>query len=148
MTRVEVQALGPDLGMTDEALTRASRAESHVRARRFTSRFFDCAVIVLFLAAIWAPLLGRWTGLALPASVANELRRPAPMPALELSARGVAAFPAAFDAYFNDNFGFRNELLYGYAVAKVMGLGESWAKTVIVGRDGWLFFDARYDDGT
>src|SRR4051812_3290489 len=111
---VELQALGPQLGMTDDAVVRAASDEvetPRARIRRATRRFFQFTTVALFLAAIVMPMLTRWAGLAPASSVASEQRRLAQMPPLPTSRAGLGAFPGAFDAYVNDNFGFRNELM-------------------------------------
>jgi hypothetical protein len=147
----ELQALGPQLGMTDDRVVRAATDEvetPRTRGIRLTRGLFNCATVLLFLAAIATPMLARWTGMAPPPSAASEQRRLAPLPSLTRSAKGVAAFPAAFDEYVNDNFGYRNELMRGYALTKVFGLHDSCASSVVVGRDGWLFLDGRINEAT
>ena len=48
-------------------------------------------------------------------------------------------FRAKFEAYFNDQFGFRKRLIYWLAVVKVQGLGVTSTPGVTLGRDGWLY---------
>jgi alginate O-acetyltransferase complex protein AlgJ len=49
-------------------------------------------------------------------------------------------YPERLSAYFNDNFGFRNALLsFGSRVMFALGV-PSTHPSVVVGRDGWLFY--------
>ncbi len=52
----------------------------------------------------------------------------------------LAAFPARFEAFFNDQFGFRKRLIYGLNVTKVVALGVSPHPKVIFGSKGWLYY--------
>jgi len=54
-------------------------------------------------------------------------------------------YPERLSAYFNDNFGFRNALLsFGSRVMFALGV-PSTHPSVVVGRDGWLYY-TDYED--
>ncbi|HVS39712.1 MAG TPA: hypothetical protein VMS17_29415 [Gemmataceae bacterium] len=98
------------------------------------------AFIASFAALIACPLLASLFGFG-PAAQLNEKRRLAPPPQFGLKGRLLAAFPAAFDAYFNDHFAFRDQLVYAYQRTLVQGLGVSpQPDLVAIGRDGWLYY--------
>jgi alginate O-acetyltransferase complex protein AlgJ len=93
-------------------------------------------VLVLFIAA---PLLGAWTGLA-PSPESGEFRTLARRPELKPTRASVNAFPAAYERYYNDHFGFRQALVRAHSRMKYRLFNESPLATVIKGREGWLFF--------
>jgi hypothetical protein len=65
-----------------------------------------------------------------------ENRRLAPFPVF--SETPVSEWPAKFEAYFNDHFGFRNTLIRRYnRLMKKAGKSNR----AIVGEDGWLFYN-------
>jgi hypothetical protein len=101
-------------------------------------------LIGLFLGALLSPLI---TMEILPsqATSSDEYRTLAPMPSWPLTVRALAEFPSGFGLYFNDHFGFRRPLIRVQALVKVRWLGESVSPQVIVGKDGWLFFNANYE---
>ena len=49
-------------------------------------------------------------------------------------------FTKAFDQYFADNFGFRNEFVFANNIGKVKGLRTSSFDDVVLGKEGWLFY--------
>jgi hypothetical protein len=115
-------------------------------ARVPRSRFADGALVVLFLTAISAPLIGSMLGLDFGRLKENRTR--APRPELKLQRQELAEFPGRFEAYFNDSFGFRDQLIRWNNRAKVSLLGISTSSLVMIGKRGWLFFlyDHAIDD--
>ena len=51
------------------------------------------------------------------------------------------AFPRKFEAFFNDRLPFRNNLVMLKSAADYYAFGTSPNRKVIIGKDGWLFFD-------
>ena len=93
----------------------------------------------LFLAVLMIPLVRMANTSAV---LAHEQRARAPMPSLAAGRQ----FPEAFDAYFRDSFGDRDELIRWHNLLKFRAFGESPVPAVIVGRQGWLFY-ATPEDG-
>jgi hypothetical protein len=90
--------------------------------------------IVVLMAAAWlAPF-------AVRAPDIQENRVLAPKPAWPHAIGDLKAFRKASDAYVADHFGVRRHLI-GVLNRLRMLTGVSGSKRVIVGRDGWLFFD-------
>jgi hypothetical protein len=87
------------------------------------------AVIGVFLAALLVPL---------GASTARIGTRTATAE----SATADASPPSLFGwlDYFDDHFGFRQQLIRAHAWVSFRALGVSPSATVIKGRDGWLFY--------
>ena len=101
-------------------------------------RIVDSAIIVLFALGIGVPMAGGIVGRK--ARVAyGENRALAPKPALPRDRAALSTFPARFEAYYADRFGFRGTLLGWNSVAKASWLGISPTPKVAIGRDGWLF---------
>src|ERR1700730_18889009 len=69
----------------------------------------------------------------------SEKRRLAPPPPVRLSQPLEVSYTAAFESWWNDNFGFRRSMVVAYSRALV-ALGVSPTPSVILGRSGWLFF--------
>ena len=99
-------------------------------------RFGQYLTIILFVMALWLPLLGNVFGWELPGVTVNENRTLAQWP----NPVGVAwaVFPGAFDAYVRDHFGFRNSLIrlntkIKYEILKLRPEKVFW------GKDDWLF---------
>ena len=51
--------------------------------------------------------------------------------------------PRRFEAYFNDSFGLRDQLIRWNNLAKVSLLGVSTSSRVMIGKRGWLFYTCR-----
>jgi alginate O-acetyltransferase complex protein AlgJ len=103
-----------------------------------TPRWHDVVLIVCFLIAITLPLAGLVLHLDM-AFVLDENRELAPLPELKWDRAVLAGFPAQFEAYWNDNFGFRQRFIHWFNTVKVAVLGDSPNPKVILGRNGWLF---------
>ena len=69
----------------------------------------------------------------------TEKRTPAPFPHWDGSFAGLAAFPKAFEAWFDDHFGFRRPLVQAYHLMNML-LGTTGNSRVLLGQDGWLFY--------
>ena len=103
----------------------------------------NVAVIGLFLIAIYVPFFG---SLAMEdqESSAVERRTLATLPAIPETREALAEFPQAYGQYFDDHFGFRENLLRIYYRAKHR-LGDSPSAKVVIGKEGWLFLADRLD---
>jgi hypothetical protein len=97
---------------------------------------------LLFVGFMLLPLADTLWGIA-PQPPLYEKRTLHTKPTWNGSARALTRFPSAFEAYFNDTFGFRNLLTFAYNATTYYGLRESPSSQVILGSDGWLFYGAR-----
>lgn len=113
-----------------------------VRAPERSQRWFDLALVALFVASLGAMLAGVW--LARPPGVlVLERRNMHPWPTTADS--GYREWTAGFERAFGDRFGGRGVLTRLHHALKV-ALGASPVDNVMLGRAGWLFFlgeDAR-----
>jgi hypothetical protein len=100
------------------------------------------ALLAAFVAALWVPLLVTIAQRDRP-DAAQENRRLMPLPRVPSNWASLRAFPAAFQDYFADHFGLRADLIRWYRLLLVAGLGTSPIPDVVLGRDDWLFLNAR-----
>lgn len=108
---------------------------TQVRQRASTS------LIIVFLVMIWLPL-GR--ALLCPKTTAHlwEQGQAASFPPLKLNRKYLSVFPARFEEYYSKRFGFRDTLICWHNIIKVRWLKVSSSPNVLVGRNGWLFYNA------
>ena len=98
----------------------------------------------VFLALLWLPNLEavfHWDELP----QVNEKRALAKFPALQPGLAGLRSFVNGLEAFYNDHFGFRKRLVYWGQRWRTVWFQESPLPTVMIGRDGWLFYS---DDQT
>lgn len=93
-------------------------------------------LVLLFVAVIWVPLT---VMLVTPQKEVSELENRTLAPAPEFDIGEPEAYTADFERFFNDHFGFRQQLIYLYRLLEVKVFRVSRAGNVIFGRDGWMF---------
>ncbi len=98
-------------------------------------RMFDIVLIVSFLVSLFLPLVT----LRFEQASASEKRSLAPFPPWPGNANEIAAFPAAFEKWFDDHFGYRHRLVQAYHLM-CLALGTTGSGRVLLGKDGWLFY--------
>ena len=74
-----------------------------------------------------------------------ENRYTAEAPKFSLSS--IDSFPGEYEEYFNDNLPFRSFLIEANAAIDLHIFHQSPLKKVIIGKDGWLFYNAAGTDG-
>lgn len=128
------EALPPDAG-------------PRAKVRRAT----DLLLVVLFVGAIFAPLVGVKIGrhgwdIAQRAENRRMVAEPSLLRMRELHVnttkqrlKALAKFPGEFKYYFSDHFGFRSLLIRTHGLMMVKGLGVTSNPSVILGKDGWLY---------
>ena len=102
------------------------------------SKFNAYLFALIFLTAIFLPLAGSVIQTGTNTST-SEKRNLASAPEIPGSIKTLRRYPKIFDLYYRDNFGFRNNLLW-YNKLKYWA-GNSPSDKVILGKDGWLFFN-------
>ncbi|HVS57629.1 MAG TPA: hypothetical protein VHJ55_15465, partial [Casimicrobiaceae bacterium] len=95
------------------------------------------ALVSLFVTSLLIASIGSFRERA---SVADENRLPAALPEASSTLQGWLAFPGRFEHYFNDHFGLRARLLAVDHWARAAVFGVSPVPTVLVGKQGWLYF--------
>ena len=101
--------------------------------------------LVLFLAvcilpSVIYPLLGPYID---QENYENRVTAEAP----EFSLFSIAQFPKEYEEFFNDNLPFRSFLIEANAAIDLHIFHQSPLKKVVIGKDGWLFYNAAGTDG-
>lgn len=111
-------------------------------ARRRARRLGERIVIAAFVATLVAPSAKMLVGPPEPWELA-ENRHPAPAPTWPASAGEAAELPARFGRWFEDRFGFRRALIRVNALVSARVFGISPHRDVVLGEEGWLFYQGR-----
>jgi len=98
----------------------------------------DYLIVILFLCTISAPLVSTITRETKSVSE-MEQRKLAMLPELKFDIKSLIRYPLSFQTFFNDNFGFRDDLVRIHNYLMVFLLKTSPDKHFIIGRDGWIF---------
>ena len=72
----------------------------------------------------------------------NEQRNLATKPVL--SSSNIFEFPKQYEAYYNDNFGFRSWLIHTGGKIKYYLFNSSSLETVSIGKDSWMFLSGSF----
>ena len=91
---------------------------------------------LVFLALLVLPFVG-WLAGANDTDALAERRRLAERPSLPRDAAALRAFPAHFEAWWDDHFGFRSTLIR--RSTEIAGRVQRRQAEMGVGHDGWLF---------
>ena len=108
-----------------------------VRSRCRTAA--DAGLVILFIALLCLPTLRSLTNPS-PAQAGTENRRLAPAPEWRWKPEYLTVFPAKFEAFFEDRFGYRDLLIRWLSLARVRWLRTSPSANVVVGKRGWLYY--------
>lgn len=100
----------------------------------------NVVLITLFMVMLWLPTLDICFHID-SATLPKENRSLAQFPELKPGLGGLKKCIAGLEAYFNDHFGWRNQLIHWH---KRLELGlfperRGVSPSVIIGRNGWLF---------
>ena len=109
-----------------------------------TDKTQKAMIAALFISFLFLPPLAGLLGLVEPPQL-NEKRVRAFLPAVNWTPEALLKFPKQFEAYYNDHFGFRASLIRGFNYLKVFWLHSSPTDSVLIGKDGWLFYWDRYE---
>ncbi|HME44872.1 MAG TPA: hypothetical protein VKF36_17405 [Syntrophorhabdales bacterium] len=112
-----------------------------------TQRIFSLATVCLLIILLGLPFFQ--TSLRMfPDLKSEENRVLAPRPALKPGTPSTFwKYIQDYQNYFNDNFGFRNRLIQinSFINLKIFGVSPTPLPDVVVGRDGWLFYNVAHD---
>jgi alginate O-acetyltransferase complex protein AlgJ len=96
------------------------------------------ALIAIFLALLWLPTCD-WLWNLDQTKTANEKRTLAEFPRYG-SEKKLGAYLGNFDQFFDDHFGFRNQLVHWNTQWKHQLFDESPVERVLEGEKGWLYW--------
>ena len=103
---------------------------------------------VLWVVVLWVPAVQMVFHPFPDRSTLAENRVKAPPPRVGGGRFGIRGeFPREFDRYFGDNFGFRDSLIRSHASLLYGILRTSPTENVILGKEGWLYYNSP-SDGT
>ncbi len=94
-------------------------------------------LVILFVALLWLPLLGIPFGWQIRTEVVERRTLVDPPAWGEVPAQQAIK---QFMNYFNDRFAFRDAMIYAYCLAQVKLFHVSPSDTVVLGKEGWLYF--------
>lgn len=97
------------------------------------------ASVGLFLAAIVLPTLDTLVGIA-PEARVIEKRALSALPSAPTNREQLRAFPTAFQAWFDDHFGLRANLIRAHNRLKAEVLGQAPSDNLVIGADRRLFY--------
>ena len=100
-------------------------------------------VLLLGFCAVATSLCGILTFVGNPDPLANEKRRLARLE-FPTSLRQWEKFPRNFEAFFNDNFGFRTALIRLDSKVSLAFLGRLPSQQVTPGKNDWLFYTGEH----
>ena len=103
------------------------------------ARWVDYVLIIVFSLLLPLPLLDDCFHLD-PTRPQTENRLLADCPPKPASLADLEAYPAAWEKFFSDHFGFRNCLILWHNKLNWRGFKEKSTPLVLVGTDGWLFY--------
>lgn len=97
-------------------------------------------LIVSFIAIISLPMLA--VNLGFVTAQSAEKRGLAQKPTLNLREGNIEDFIIEYEAYVNDNYGYRNKMIRWNNMFKVKVLKVSPVDKVLLGKDGWLYYNS------
>ena len=110
-------------------------------------RIYAIATIVLFFSLIWLPVVQTIVPF-IKEPPNSERRALAPLPTIhQLTYDAIKSYRRNLQNYFNDNLGFRRLMIQWSSLVKIGVLDMSLINNVIVGENGWLFYN-NPKDGT
>src|SRR3954466_3610718 len=104
-----------------------------------TRRALNLSLIGVFALLLWLPTIDTFSHLD-HAPAFNEKRVLAPFPNLKQGIRNVGEYAKGLEAYFNDHFGWRRQLIHWHVLAEISVFKTKSSKGVVVGKNGWLFY--------
>ncbi|MGE4607620.1 MAG: hypothetical protein AAEJ52_12840 [Myxococcota bacterium] len=109
-------------------------APESITTPRSLNRIAILVAVAIGLLAPMAGLIGGYHGDV----AALEFREPALLPEIPRNAEKLRAFPSEMDAFLEDHFGFRSQLLALNSRLHV-AIGVSSLPRLMLGKEGWLF---------
>jgi alginate O-acetyltransferase complex protein AlgJ len=103
------------------------------------TRWTNVFLVAVFIALLWLPVFDTFFYFDHTPAF-NEKRLPAQFPQFKSGHDGLKKYASGLESYFNDHFGFRNQLVHWH-IQWQLALFYGGRSDVMMGKDGWLFFD-------
>jgi len=100
--------------------------------------------VVLFFFILWIPII-QMIHPILPEMKSTEKRKLAEKPRIRFNLKALENYPKQFNMHINDHYGFRNFLIRVNCMIHVNLLHTSPRRDVVLGREGWFYYDNRAD---
>jgi hypothetical protein len=104
------------------------------------SRSIKILTLVLFVTAIYSPLVGTLLGYTSDLTMI-ENRKLADFPSLHLDRPSILNMPKSLEAYFDDHLFLRDKLIWLHNYLLVFWLHSSPTPDVLIGKETWLFYN-------
>ena len=106
---------------------------------RIVTRMMNVILATVFLVLLWLPTLDTFFHFDQTPAF-NEKRLPAQFPRFNSGFAGLKKYVGGLEAYFNDHFGFRSQLIHWHArwQLEFFNIGRT---DVMIGKEGYLYFD-------
>ena len=105
-----------------------------------TDNWRDRALAALFVLTIFLPAALAVLPWKPQSPALTEKRQLAPRPALPAGIDDLLTFPQRFNRFFDDHFPLRTQLIQRYNYLRIKIMRQSDQRSVLLGRDGWLFY--------
>ncbi|RJP80139.1 MAG: tetratricopeptide repeat protein [Desulfobacteraceae bacterium] len=109
---------------------------AHLENKNALSR--QIILTAVFVLLICTPIVKTLLSPAMQLSKV-ENRKLSQAPAIRMDMKALKSFPTKFEAYFNDQFGFRDAFIYIHNYVNATMLKISPVPDVIMGKQNWLF---------
>ncbi|OGV58986.1 MAG: hypothetical protein A2283_23375 [Lentisphaerae bacterium RIFOXYA12_FULL_48_11] len=102
----------------------------------------DVALVAFFLMLINLPLVMQ-VFFGAEKEIPEERRLLRHMPRLRLDTWTIKEFPRLFEGCYSDHFRLRRQMVRAHHLAKLSIFNDSPCAAVVLGKDGWLFYDGK-----
>lgn len=103
-------------------------------------RLLRLTIAILFFLILWIPII-QMIHPILPEMKSTENRELAKTPKIRFSLKGLRNYMKQLNMYINDHYGFRNFIIRVNCMIHVNLLHTSPTRDVVLGREGWLYWD-------
>ena len=100
--------------------------------------------VILFFFILWIPIV-QMIHPILPEMKSTEKRKLAEKPKIKFGLKALKNYAKHYDMYINDHYGFRDFLIRVNCMIHVNLLHTSPKRDVVLGREGWLYYDNNND---
>ena len=102
-------------------------------------KFKNLFLLLAFISVITLPTLDSIFHFS-PVKELFEKRNPLLVPKIPANLDEIKTYPQKFEAFFNDNYGFRKTLISWHSALMDKVFDESPSSKVAIGKEGWFYF--------
>ena len=101
-------------------------------------------MVILFFFILWVPII-QVIHPILPEMKSTENRKLAEKPKIKFSLKALKNYTKQYNTYINDHYGLRNFIIRVNCMIHINLLHTSPTRDVVLGREGWLYYDSSAD---